>query len=59
MPKIEEELKQRLKFSEQKRTHLKTLLAQHVPGENTFVWSIVDLMTLLLIFFIFLYSSLS
>ncbi len=57
MHKMEEELKQRLKFSEQKRTHLKTLLAQHVSGENTFVWSIVDLMTLLLIFFIFLYSQ--
>jgi chemotaxis protein MotB len=53
----EEELKQRLKFSEQKRAHLKSLLAQHVPGEDTFVWSIVDLMTLLLIFFIFIYSQ--
>jgi len=57
MHKMEEELKQRLRFSEQKRGHLKSLLAQHVPGENTFVWSIVDLMTLLLIFFIFLYSQ--
>jgi chemotaxis protein MotB len=57
MHKMEEELKQRLKFSEQKRTHLKTLLAQHVSEENNFVWSIVDLMTLLLIFFIFLYSQ--
>jgi len=55
--KKEEELKQRLKFSEQKRIHLKTLLAQHVSGEDTFVWSIVDLMTLLLIFFIFIYSQ--
>lgn len=57
MDNMEEELKQQLRFSEQKRTHLKTLLAQHVSGENTFVWSIVDLMTLLLIFFIFLYSQ--
>ena len=53
----EEELKQRLQYSEQKRAHLKTLLAQHVSGEDTFVWSIVDLMTLLLIFFIFIYSQ--
>ena len=57
MDNMEEELKQQLRFSEQKRTHLKTLLAQHGSGENTFVWSIVDLMTLLLIFFIFLYSQ--
>ncbi len=53
----EEELKQRLQYSEQKRMHLKTLLAQHVSGEDTFAWSIVDLMTLLLIFFIFIYSQ--
>jgi len=57
MDNMEEGLKQQLRFSEQKRTHLKTLLAQHVSGNNTFVWSIVDLMTLLLIFFIFLYSQ--
>ena len=57
MDNMEEGLKQQLRFSEQKRTHLKTLLAQHVSGESTFVWSIVDLMTLLLIFFIFLYSQ--
>ena len=57
MDNMEEELKQQLRFSEQKRTHLKTLLAQHVSENNTFVWSIVDLMTLLLIFFIFLYSQ--
>ncbi len=53
----EEELNRRLKFSEQKRTHLKTLLAQRDSGEDTFVWSLVDLMTLLLIFFIFMYSQ--
>ena len=53
----EEELNRRLKFSEQKRAHLKTLLAQRDSGEDTFVWSVVDLMTLLLIFFIFIYSQ--
>ena len=53
----EEELNRRLKFSEQKRSHLKTLLAQRDSGEDTFVWSLVDLMTLLLIFFIFIYSQ--
>ncbi len=53
----EEELNRRLKFSEQKRAHLKTLLAQRNSREDTFVWSLVDLMTLLLIFFIFMYSQ--
>ncbi len=57
MNKPQNELEQRLRFSEQKRMHLKAHLAKELSGENTFVWSIVDLMTLLLIFFIFLYSQ--
>ena len=57
MSKVEKELEQRLKFSEQKRTRLRTRLTQELSSENTFVWSVVDLMTLLLIFFIFLCSQ--
>ena len=57
MSKMEKDLEQRLKFSEQKRMRLRTRLTQDLSSENTFVWSVVDLMTLLLIFFIFLYSQ--
>ena len=57
MSKVEKELEQRLKFSEQKRMRLRTRLTQDLSSESTFVWSVVDLMTLLLIFFIFLYSQ--
>jgi len=53
----QEEPKNRLGFSEQKRTHLQTLLAEETAGEDTFVWSLLDLMTLLLIFFIFIYTQ--
>ena len=52
-----EESKNRLEFSEQKRTHLQTLLAEEAAGEDTFVWSLLDLMTILLIFFIFIYTQ--
>ena len=52
-----EESKNRLEFSEQKRTHLQTLLAEESAGEDTFVWSLLDLMTILLIFFIFIYTQ--
>ena len=46
-----------LEFSGQKRTHLQTLLVEETAGEDTFVWSLLDLMTLLLIFFIFVYTQ--
>jgi len=51
------EPKNRLEFSGQKRTHLQRLLAEETAGEDTFVWSLLDLMTLLLIFFIFIYTQ--
>ena len=47
----------RLEFSKQKRTHLQTLLAEGAEEEDTFVWSLLDLMTILLIFFIFIYAQ--
>lgn len=53
----QEESKNRLEFSQQKRTHLQTLLAEETAEEDTFVWSLLDLMTLLLIFFIFIYTQ--
>jgi len=53
----QEEPKNRLEFSDQKRPHLQTLLAEGTAGEDTFVWSLLDLMTLLLIFFIFIYTQ--
>ena len=53
----QEESRNRLEFSEQKRTHLQTLLAEETAGEDTFVWSLLDLMTILLIFFIFIYTQ--
>ena len=49
--------KNRLEFSKQKRTHLQTLLAEGTEEEDTFVWSLLDLMTILLIFFIFIYAQ--
>lgn len=52
-----EESKNRLAFSEQKRTHLQTLFAEETAEEDTFVWSLLDLMTILLIFFIFIYTQ--
>ena len=53
----QEEPKNRLELSAQKRPHLQTLLAEGTAGEDTFVWSLLDLMTLLLIFFIFIYTQ--
>ena len=52
-----EESKNRLEFSDQKRTHLQALLEEETAGEDTFVWSLLDLMTILLIFFIFIYTQ--
>jgi chemotaxis protein MotB len=52
------ELKNRLELSERKRIQLKKkLVVQKTVEENIPLWTMVDLMTLLLIFFIFLYSS--
>jgi len=53
----QEESKNRLEFSRQKGAHLQTLLAEETEGEDTFVWSLLDLMTILLIFFIFMYTQ--
>lgn len=51
------ELKDRLELSERKRIQLqKKMVAQKTMGEELPLWTMVDLMTLLLIFFIFLYS---
>lgn len=58
MPRLSlQEMKIRPIPSNHKETHLKTMLAQGVAEEDTFMWSLVDLLTLLLIFFIFLYSQ--
>ena len=51
-----EELARRLEFSERKRTLLQKMLKQRTMEEDTFLWSMADLMTLLLIFFILFYS---
>jgi len=53
----QEEPENRLEFSEQRRPHLQTFLAEETAGEDTFVWSLLDLMTILLIFFIFIYTQ--
>jgi chemotaxis protein MotB len=52
-----QELRQRLEFSERKRTFLQKTLQKRTMEEDTFLWSMADLMTLLLIFFILLYSQ--
>ena len=52
-----EELKRRLEFSERKRSSLlRRVLSHRNPEEDTLLWSMADLMTLLLIFFILFYS---
>ena len=52
-----QELKNRLELSERKRIQLqKKMVAKKTIGEEAPLWTMVDLMTLLLIFFIFLYS---
>jgi chemotaxis protein MotB len=52
------ELRDRLELSEWKRIQLqKKMVAQKTIGEEIPLWTVVDLMTLLLIFFIFLYSQ--
>jgi chemotaxis protein MotB len=51
-----EELSRRLEFSERKRTLLQKMLKRRTVEEDTFLWGMADLMTLLLIFFILFYS---
>ena len=50
------ELQSRLDASEHKRIRLQKLLARKTVEEETPLWSMVDLMTLLLVFFLFLHS---
>jgi chemotaxis protein MotB len=52
-----EELKRRLEFSERKRTLLHRMLSRRGTEEDTFLWTIADLMTLLLLFFILFYNQ--
>jgi chemotaxis protein MotB len=50
------ELQSRLDASEHKRIRLQKMLARKTAEEETPLWSMVDLMTLLLVFFLFLHS---
>ncbi len=50
------ELQNRLDASERKRIQLQKVLARKTVEEETPLWSMVDLMTLLLVFFLFLHS---
>ena len=52
-----EVLESRLELSERKRIRLQKMLTQKTVDEETSVWSMVDLMTLLLVFFLFFYAS--
>jgi len=51
------ELRQRLELSERRRSRLQKMVRQRTLEEDTFLWSMADLMTLLLIFFILFYSN--
>ena len=51
-----EELRKRLEFSESKRSLLRRIIVEHTIEEDTFLWSIADLMTIILICFILFYS---
>lgn len=58
MPDIElEELKSRLEISEYKKLKLQKMLAKRTMEEETSPWGMVDIMTLLLVFFLFLYTT--
>jgi len=50
------ELKNQLELSERKRIQLQKMLARKTVEEEVPLWSMVDLMTLLLVFFLFLHS---
>jgi len=49
-------LKNQLELSERKRIQLQKMLARKTVDEEVPLWSMVDLMTLLLVFFLFLHS---
>jgi chemotaxis protein MotB len=51
-----QELKNQLEMSERKRMQLQKMLARNTVEEEIPLWSMVDLMTLLLVFFLFLHS---
>jgi chemotaxis protein MotB len=51
-----QELKNQLELSERKRIQLQKMLARKTVDEEVPLWSMVDLMTLLLVFFLFLNS---
>ncbi|MGA8179258.1 MAG: OmpA family protein [Desulfobacterales bacterium] len=53
---IAKKLQNRLDASERKRIQLQKILARKTVEEETPLWSMVDLMTLLLVFFLFLYA---
>ncbi len=52
-----EELESRLELSERKRRRLQKMLTQKAVEEEIPLWSMVDLMTVLLIFFLFFYTT--
>ena len=54
MPKLSLQL---MKTGPNRTGHLTELFTEDATDENTFMWSLVDLLTLLLIFFIFLYAN--
>lgn len=54
MPKLSLQL---MKTGPNRTDHLTALFTEDAAEENTFMWSLVDLLTLLLIFFIFLYAN--
>jgi chemotaxis protein MotB len=57
MPRLDkEELRRRLESSERQRALLQKMFKKRTVEEDTFLWSMADLMTLLLIFFILFYS---
>jgi chemotaxis protein MotB len=51
-----QELRNQLKLSERKRIQLQKMLSRKTVEEDVPLWSMVDLMTLLLVFFLFLHS---
>ncbi|MBN2298611.1 MAG: OmpA family protein [Deltaproteobacteria bacterium] len=55
----QKKLKQRLEHSERRRSRIQRLLVRAPREEDPFLWSMVDIMTLLLIFFIIMYASIS
>ncbi|HSQ85998.1 MAG TPA: hypothetical protein VLM43_14905 [Desulfobacterales bacterium] len=51
-----QELRNQLELSERKRIQLQKMLSRKTVDEEVPLWSMVDLMTLLLVFFLFLHS---